>query len=56
VEAIENREGTRAEGLAREHSRISKRNLEFAFRSKDSSSRLPGVALITKWEHTKEPT
>jgi GntR family transcriptional regulator of vanillate catabolism len=48
VEAIENHEGTRAEALAREHSRISKRNLEFAFRSKDSSNRLPGAALITK--------
>jgi len=48
VEAIENREGTRVEALAREHSRISKRNLEFAFRSKDSSNRMPGAALISK--------
>lgn len=47
VEAIENREGARAEALAREHSRISRRNLEFAFRSKEISNRLPGVALIT---------
>jgi GntR family transcriptional regulator, vanillate catabolism transcriptional regulator len=47
VEAIENREGTRAEALAREHSRISRRNLEFAFRSKEISNRLPGAALIT---------
>ena len=47
VEAIENREGARAEALAREHSRISRRNLEFAFRSKEISNRLPGAALIT---------
>ena len=47
VEAIENREGARAEALAREHSRISRRNLEFAFRSKEITKRLPGAALIT---------
>jgi GntR family transcriptional regulator of vanillate catabolism len=46
VEAIEHREGARAEALAREHSRISRRNLEFAFRNDDSTSRLPGVSLI----------
>lgn len=47
VEAIENREGARAEALAREHSRISRRNLESALRSKESSKRVPGLALIT---------
>jgi GntR family transcriptional regulator of vanillate catabolism len=47
VESIEHREGARAEALAREHSRISRRNLEFIFRSKESSRRLPGAALIT---------
>jgi GntR family transcriptional regulator, vanillate catabolism transcriptional regulator len=47
VEAVENREGARAEALAREHSRISRRNLEFAFRSKEIASRLPGAALVT---------
>jgi GntR family transcriptional regulator, vanillate catabolism transcriptional regulator len=46
VEAIEQREGARAEALAREHSRISRRNLEIAFRSTEISKRLPGVALI----------
>jgi GntR family transcriptional regulator, vanillate catabolism transcriptional regulator len=56
VEAIENREGTRAEALAREHSRISRRNLEFAFGSKDSSDRLPGAALISNGLTNKEPT
>jgi len=47
VESIEHREGARGEALAREHSRIAKRNLEFIFRSKESSKRLPGAALIT---------
>jgi GntR family transcriptional regulator of vanillate catabolism len=47
VEAVENREGARAEALAREHSRISRRNLEFAFRSREIASRLPGAALVT---------
>jgi GntR family transcriptional regulator, vanillate catabolism transcriptional regulator len=37
VEAIGNREGARAEALAREHSRISRRNLENALRSKEST-------------------
>jgi len=47
VEAIENREGARAEALAREHSRISRRNLEFALRNKELSNRLPGLTLIS---------
>ncbi len=48
IEAIENREGSRAEALAREHSRISRRNLEAAFRrNKEGTSRLPGAALVT---------
>jgi GntR family transcriptional regulator of vanillate catabolism len=47
VEAIENREGARAEALAREHSRISRRNLEFALRTKESSSHPPGLSVVT---------
>jgi GntR family transcriptional regulator of vanillate catabolism len=48
VEAIENREGSRAEALAREHSRIARRNLEAAFRgNKEGTSRLPGAVLVT---------
>jgi len=45
VEAIENREGARAEALAREHSRISRRNLELALRSRESSH--PMLSLVT---------
>jgi GntR family transcriptional regulator of vanillate catabolism len=47
VEAIENREGARAEALAREHSRISRRNLEFALQSKESNYHSPGLSLVT---------
>jgi len=47
VEAIENREGVRAEALAREHSRISRRNLELAFKAKESTSHLSGLSLVT---------
>jgi GntR family transcriptional regulator of vanillate catabolism len=47
VEAIENREGARAEALAREHSRISRRNLELAFKAKGSSNHSPGLPLVT---------
>jgi GntR family transcriptional regulator of vanillate catabolism len=46
VEAIENREGARAEALAREHSRISKHNLELAFQTKHSIPHPPGLSLV----------
>ena len=46
VEAIEGREGARAEALAREHSRISRRNLELAFQTKHSITHSPGLSLV----------
>ena len=46
VEAIEDREGARAEALAREHSRISRRNLELAFQTKHSVTYSPGFSLV----------
>lgn len=46
VEAIENRQGTRAESLAREHARLSRRNLEIALGDKDILSCVPGASLI----------
>jgi GntR family transcriptional regulator of vanillate catabolism len=46
VEAIEYGEGGRAEALAREHSRISRRNLECALEDRELLSRVPGSALI----------
>ncbi|MEP7355362.1 MAG: GntR family transcriptional regulator [Acidobacteriota bacterium] len=47
LEAIENRQGTRAEALAREHVRLSRRNLESALRGdSDMLSCVPGSSLI----------
>ncbi|MGO9013250.1 MAG: GntR family transcriptional regulator [Bryobacteraceae bacterium] len=48
VEAIENREGTRAESLAREHSRMARRNLEWALTNQDVLRQLPGASLIAR--------
>lgn len=46
VEAIENRQGTRAEALAREHSLMSRRNLEAALHDDAAWSCVPGASLI----------
>jgi GntR family transcriptional regulator, vanillate catabolism transcriptional regulator len=46
LEAIELREGARAEALAREHARLARRNLEVVLRSERALERLPGAALI----------
>lgn len=46
LEAIENREGARAEALMREHSRIAHRNLKTALTNKTALARLPGGTLI----------
>jgi GntR family transcriptional regulator of vanillate catabolism len=45
-EAIEHREGSRAESLAREHARLSRRNLEFALSDRDILNCVPGASLI----------
>ncbi len=47
LDAIANREGTRAEALMREHSRIARRNLCEVVQRQDSGH-LPGVRLIRK--------
>lgn len=47
LDAIEAREGTRAEALMREHSRIAQRNLREVVRSQ-LPGRMPGVRLIRK--------
>ena len=49
VEAIENREGTRAEALMREHARIAHRNLRIALEDHWAMTRLPGGPLIRRW-------
>lgn len=48
VEAIAAREGTRAEHIAREHSRAARRNVEYIFaREPGLKADVPGLALIT---------
>jgi len=46
VEAIERREGSRAESLAREHSLLTRRNLEFALSDPSLLDTVPGARLI----------
>lgn len=46
IEAIERRESSRAESLAREHARVPRRNLELALASRNLLDSVPGVRLI----------
>jgi GntR family transcriptional regulator, vanillate catabolism transcriptional regulator len=46
VEAFENREGARAEALAREHARVARHNLEIVLRDRKLLDRMPGASLI----------
>ncbi|KQT07985.1 GntR family transcriptional regulator [Ramlibacter sp. Leaf400] len=46
LEAIEQREGSRAEAIMREHSRLARRNLREAVSSHQHADRMPGVRLI----------
>lgn len=46
VEAIEHREGSRAEAVMREHARLARQNLELALRNQDSLRLVLGGALI----------
>ncbi len=46
LDAIERREGARAESLAREHSRIARRNLEIALKNQAMHHLVPGISLI----------
>jgi GntR family transcriptional regulator, vanillate catabolism transcriptional regulator len=46
IEAIEDRQGARAESLAREHARIALTNLEIVLRHREVLARLPGASLI----------
>lgn len=48
LEAIENREGARAEATTREHARQARRNLKYAVEAKDELAQsIPGLALIS---------
>jgi GntR family transcriptional regulator of vanillate catabolism len=46
VEAIEMREGARAEALAREHSRLARHNLDYVMQDRTLLHRVPGLALV----------
>jgi GntR family transcriptional regulator, vanillate catabolism transcriptional regulator len=48
VDAIERREGARAEGVMREHARIAHRNLSEALASRQGLQRVPGAGLIRR--------
>jgi GntR family transcriptional regulator of vanillate catabolism len=47
VDAIENREGARAEAVMREHSRLAARNLRLVLRHRSHLDLLPALALLT---------
>jgi GntR family transcriptional regulator, vanillate catabolism transcriptional regulator len=53
IEAIERRQGARAEALAREHARIALRNLEIVLDNRDVLDRIPGASLINLADHAK---
>lgn len=46
VDAIENRQGARAEAIMQEHARLASRNLRLALRHKGSLDLVPGASLI----------
>lgn len=48
VEAIELREGARAEAMGREHARIARHNLEIILADEELSRRVPGLSLVTR--------
>lgn len=47
IDAIERREGARAESVAREHARLARFNLDIVLRHRDVLDRMPGASLIT---------
>jgi len=46
LEAVEKRQGTRAEAIAREHSNLARRHLELVLSDGEFSSFLPGASLV----------
>jgi GntR family transcriptional regulator, vanillate catabolism transcriptional regulator len=56
VEAVEGRQGGRAESIAREHARLAMKNLEIVLRHSEVLERLPGASLIALPDELKEPT
>jgi GntR family transcriptional regulator of vanillate catabolism len=56
VEAIEKRQGTRAENLAREHAFIGRRVLAMALSDTEARSKIPGASLINPSAHARTRT
>jgi GntR family transcriptional regulator, vanillate catabolism transcriptional regulator len=48
VDAIEMRQGERAESLMREHARLAQRNLQYALRDSERRGRVPGGVLLER--------
>lgn len=48
LEAVENREGARAEAIMREHARLARRNLQLAMRDQEALRQVRGAALIAR--------
>lgn len=53
IEAIERRQGGRAEGITREHARLAMRNLEIVVEQRDLLERLPGGILLSLLDRTE---
>ena len=47
IEAIEQRQGARAENVAREHARLALTNLDIVLGQRDALDRLPGASLLS---------
>jgi GntR family transcriptional regulator of vanillate catabolism len=56
IDAIEHRQGARAEALAREHARIAMTNLEIVMRHRDVLQRLPGASLLALPQEVAKPS
>ncbi len=56
IEAVEGRQGARAESIAREHARLAMKNLEIVLRHGEVLKLLPGASLIARSDELKEPT
>ena len=48
IESIRERQGTRAEEIAREHARLSRLNLELVLENQEARERMPGAPLLTE--------
>lgn len=56
IEAIEARQGARAESLMREHARLAHRNLQFVLHDREWLERVPGGALIGRSDQEAKPS